>query len=85
MEIRNNLLSVISQWEQFYMDFLRERQKVYILSTIHRANIDTFINVDDSKKVPHQKSNVASKEIPNAQKLIEIARLRKYNMVELFK
>ena len=70
------------------MSFRRERfieKTKDILSTITRANIKTFVNIDDSIKSTQQKHNVLHKELLQAQKFIDIARLRQYDMTELFK
>ena len=87
-EIRNDLLSIFSQGKDRYLSFRRERfieKTKAILSTITRANIKTFVNIDDSIKSTQQKHNVLHKELLQAQKFIDIARLRQYDMTELFK
>ena len=87
-DIRSDLLNFESESQRLYITFRKERflDKTKALSdTIHRNNIKTFKSLNNNKRVSDKKSKDSEKELAEAQKTFDIARVRNYDMKYLLK
>ena len=87
-DIRKDLLEIKTKSSQVYEKYRLERyidKSTAICDTIHRNKIKTFssIHQDKGRKVSAKKT--LAKESSQAQKCIELARVRNYNIQELIK
>ena len=87
-EIRKDLLHIEETSQDLYTKFRKDRfieKTDGISDTIHRTKLKTFKSIHaDDKRSPVQKKNDLKKETAQAQKIIDIARIRDYDMKKLF-
>ena len=86
--IRNDLLDVLENGERIYHQFRKNRfleKNEKISDTIHRNNITTFVSIKENQgKAKKVKEKTLKKDMVNAQKLIDLARVRNFNDKKLF-
>ena len=86
--IRNDLLDVLKNGERIYHQFRKNRfleKNEKISDTIHRNNIKTFVSIKENQgKAKKVKEKTSKKDMVNAQKLIDLARVRNFNDKKLF-
>ena len=86
--IRESLLNIDKKGEELYATFRRERyiNKCKKLSDpIHRNMAKTFKDIrSDPTRNVSKKNNEQKKDFANAQRLIDLARVREYDMKHLF-
>ena len=86
--IRNDLLDVLENGERIYHQFRKNRfleKNEKISDTIHRNNIKAFVSIKENQgKAKKVKEKTMKKDMANAQKLIDLARVRNFNDKKLF-
>ena len=86
-DIRHDLLAMKENGDNNYQKFRKERyidKAVPLSSVIHRVNIKTFASVTHASRVT-DKVKRDKKSISQGQKMIDLARVRGYDMKEVFK
>ena len=84
-EIRDDLLNFKTKSSDLYDKFRREREvkkEKSLFDPIHRNNLKTFISMKPQKE-KQQVGEQGSKRLAKAQKILDIARVRNYDMEEL--
>jgi hypothetical protein len=87
-EIRNDLLDIRDNAMGIYKSFRRDRfitKQASLSSTIHRNNLKTFQSIHGKSKSMSTSKRDAIKEYALAQKTMDLARVREYDMEELLK
>ena len=85
-DIREDILNASQKGQELYDNFRHERyvEKSKRLSeTIHRTNIKTFKSIHAEKKLSEKKKD-QKRETAQAQKTVDLARVRGYDMKHLF-
>lgn len=86
-EIKESLLNMYDAGKKLYAEFRRERfveKSKKLTDTIHRHNMKSFKNLHSNMKPEDIKRTDPKKELAKAQKVIDIARVREYDMKHLF-
>ena len=87
-QILQDLLSIVEKGDTLYLNYRKERliEKTKAISvTIHRVNLTTFASIhQEVKKSFSKQKNVVRKDLSQAQKVLDIARLRNYNIIKIF-
>jgi hypothetical protein len=86
-DVRHDLLAMKENGDNNYQKFRKERyidKAVPLSSVIHRVNIKTFASVTHASRVT-DKVKRDKKSISQGQKMIDLARVRGYDMKEVFK
>ena len=84
--IRQSLLNMKSTGTELYTQFRKDRyiQKIVKISaTIHRYRLKTFKDINGEEKTAAAKKKDVKKELSEAQKLIDLARVRDYDIKKL--
>ena len=87
-EIRHDLLSVQEKGLELYTAYHRERfveRSKRLSDTIHRTNIKNFQSIHSQKKADQTSKKGQKKEFSQVQKVLDLARERKYDSKELLK
>ena len=86
-EIREDLLGIKKKGRELYGEFRRERyicKSTRLSHTIHRNNLKTFKALKLGKQYTTATQKDTKKQIAEAQKVMDIARIRQYDMKHLF-
>jgi hypothetical protein len=85
-EIRFSILSYQKTGQDLYDTFRKERfvqKSKRLADTIHRTNLKTFKSIHAQKR-PDAKKKDQKKESAEAQKIVDLARVRDYDIKHLF-
>ena len=85
-DIQQHLLNIEEKSNELYATFRNERfitKEKKLFDTIHRWNLKTFKSLPGTMPSVTKKKNV-KKEVAEVQKIIDIARVRNYDMHKLF-
>ena len=81
-EIRKDLLNVtqagLDHYDKFRKEGFVDKSKSLLSDTIHRTNLKTFKSIHSQKK-PSQKKKRPEKKSANAQKTVDLTRVRWYD------
>ena len=86
--IRKDILHIEKTGSELYTKFRKERyidKSVRLSEPIHRNNLKTFKSIHVKEKTLAKGKKVITKDIAQAQKIIDLVQVRDYNKEELFK
>ncbi len=86
--IREDLLKIDEKSKEIYTIFRHERfiaKEKQLCDTIHRCNMKTFKSLSGKMPIDVKKKKNVTKELSEVQKIIDIARVREYDIRKLFK